>query len=55
MQNCSLLTLVVFLLGCAIGALLNSIYRASTLARVKEAFERELEPPSGQQTYTTTK
>lgn len=42
MQNCSLLTLVVFLLGCAIGALLNSIYRASTLARVKEAFEREL-------------
>lgn len=50
MQNCSLLTLVVFLLGCAIGALLNSIYRASTLARIKEAFERELESPSGQQT-----
>ena len=42
MQNCSLLTLVVFLLGCAIGALLNSIYRVSTLARIKEAFEHEL-------------
>jgi hypothetical protein len=47
MQDCSLLTLVVFLLGCAIGALLNSIYRVSTLARVK----RELEPSIGQQTW----
>lgn len=49
MQICPLMTLVIFLLGCAMGALLNSIYRVSTLARVKEAFERELEPSIGRQ------
>jgi hypothetical protein len=51
MQNCSLLTLVVFLLGCAIGALSNSIYRASTRAHIKEAFEREFGPSIGQQIW----
>ena len=48
MQNCSLLTLVVFLLGCALCALLDSIHRASTLVRIKEEFECELETLIGQ-------
>ena len=51
MQNCSLLTLVVFLLGCAIGALLNSIYRASTLAHVKKHLNVSWGPSIGQQTW----
>jgi len=44
MQNSSLMIVTVFLLGCAVGALLNSIYRIATLNRIKEAFEKELRP-----------
>ena len=42
MRNSSLMIVVVFSLGCAVGALLNSIYRMVMLNRIKEAFEREL-------------
>jgi hypothetical protein len=48
MQNCPLLTLVIFLLGFAVGALLNSIYRSSTLSSIKEAFECEPKTLIGQ-------
>jgi hypothetical protein len=35
--------IAVFSLGCAVGALLNSIYRMVMLNRIKEALERELQ------------
>jgi hypothetical protein len=41
MRNASLF-FTVFLFGCAVGALLNSIYRLSVLNRIKAAFEQEL-------------
>jgi hypothetical protein len=42
MGGSSLLIAAVFFLGCAVGALLNSIYRTAMLHRIKESFEREL-------------
>ena len=42
MRSSALIVVAVFFLGCAIGALLNSIYRVVMLNRIKEAFEREL-------------
>ncbi len=42
MRNSSLIIVAVFSLGCAVGALLNSIYRIAMLNRIKEALEREL-------------
>ena len=42
MRNSSLMMIAVFSLGCAVGALLNSIYRIAMLNRIKEALEREL-------------
>lgn len=42
MRNSSLMIVVVFSLGCAVGALLNSIYRMAMLNRFKETLEREL-------------
>ena len=41
MQNSSIF-FAVFLFGCAVGALLNSLYRTSILNRITAAFEREL-------------
>jgi hypothetical protein len=44
MQNCpTFFILAVFLLGCAVGFLLHSIYRISTLARFREVFADELQ------------
>jgi hypothetical protein len=44
MQSSSLIVVTVFFIGCAVGALLNSVYRVATLNRIKEAFEEELWP-----------
>jgi hypothetical protein len=44
MQDSSLIIVTVFLVGCAVGALLNSLYRVAMLSQLKEAFEEELRP-----------
>ena len=51
----SFTVLAIFLIGCVTGALLNSIYRAAMLARIKEKFELELQPPVEQQAWHYTK
>jgi hypothetical protein len=38
---------LVFVLGAAVGALLNSMYRAAMIAKIKAEFQRQLDEVAG--------
>jgi hypothetical protein len=40
---------LVFVLGAAVGALLNSIYRAAMIAKIKADFQRQLDEMVGRE------